>query len=169
MIQLHVSRASGVARNGTSVPAQRVFCHDRSGDLLGSYAAAVTAAAASAAATAWQAGCQAPIASARHPGVAAQASNRPVGVATAAGNGAGSFVGQPLLPVPACDEEHGSTISQGTNDSTRRNANTGPVDGPAGTHVTADCTTLTRSIRCAGLRVIDIVGIARLLGAVLRE
>jgi cytochrome c551/c552 len=169
MIQLHLWRALELSLSKSSVPAQGVLCHDRSRDLLGSYTAVVAAVASLAAATAGHAGSESTVASAGHPGITTQTAYGAISVAAAVGNRVGPFVGQTLLPVPARDEEHGSTICQSSDNSTGCNTSSSSVDGVACSHVAAHCTSLSRAVSRAGLGVGGVVRIARFAGAVFRE
>jgi hypothetical protein len=125
-----------VARS--SVPAKRVFCHDRSRNLLCADAAALTAVTSSAASAA---GCDAAIASTMHP----SSSTTRDGAAACAGHRAGARVSGTLVPVPASHEEHGSAVCDGTNDSTAGDSGTGGVDLAAGANVTSNGATITSS------------------------
>lgn len=111
-----------------SVPAKRVLGHDRSRDLLRSDTAALAAAAALAASTARR---KTSIAGAMHPSCGAARDGTISKAASCAGYRAGALVGDALVPVSAGDKEHGGSVRNGTNNSTRGDTSSGCVDRTA--------------------------------------
>lgn len=124
-----------------SVPAQRVLCHDRRRDLLSPYAAALAAVTSLAAAAARS---HAAITSTAHPSSCATRDGA-VGHTAGAGDGAGALVSNALVAVPAGDEEHGRTISHGTNNGSSCNSCASRVDLAARAGVTSQGATIARA------------------------
>lgn len=160
MLQPHGLSCGECRPKVESVPAKRVFGHDRSRDLLCANAAPLGAAASLAAPTAR---CNSTVASAMHPCCSATW-DRSIRHSARAGNRTGTLVSNTLVPVPAGNEEHGSTISNSSNDSAAGDDGTGGVDLTAGADVTAKRATITSTSSIRGRRVGDLVRRAAIAG-----
>lgn len=115
--------------------------------MLSAYAASLTAVTSAATTTARR---HATVTSTAHPGSCATR-NRTVGHTASAWDRARALVGDALVAVPACDEEHGRAVGDGTNNSSSCDSCTGRIDLAAGTSVASDSTTITStSSRCCG-------------------
>lgn len=107
--------------------------------MLSAYAASLAAVTSAATTTARR---HATVTSTAHPGGGATR-DRTIGHAAGARDGAGALVGDALVAVPACDEEHGRTIGDGSNNSSSGNSCTGGVDLAAGIGVATNSTAIT--------------------------
>lgn len=129
-----------------SVPAKRVLGHDRCRNLLCSNAAALSTAAALTASTARR---DSTIACTVHPSSCAAGDRSVSHAAPCARHRAGALMRNALVPVPTSDEEHGSTVSNGTHNGTSSNTGGRGVDRAAGVDVASQRTAVARtSSRC---------------------